>query len=418
MKILVVHPAQQHSYRLAAALQKKGFLEKYITTVYCKNRSWTNLVAILLNGKFKKKAKQRVCMELPNDKVVQFCEIEGLIKLLTMNIDFFRPFYKKVKYHTSDRFACKVVQYVKKNPVDAVISYDDCSSVLFQKMAEETPDILRIMDVSAANVLYMRSIYEKDFEIKPEFAELLRQEREIIWNQDTITRTEKELLYAQLFLVPSSFVARSLQYSGIKKEKIRICPYGVDTEVFAAKEYYDFQKSGDRAIKFVYVGGVKELKGISYLLEAISRIPKEKAKLVVVGNYRPDDENIQKYKDRVTFTGSVLHSEVSKILKETDVYVFPSLGEGLSLSTLEAASCGLPLIVSENSGVNDAMTEGEEGFIIPIQSADAIEECMRRFIDSPCLIKEMGIKARKMALSYTWNNYYNRMGRIFETLDL
>lgn len=417
MNILVVHPAQQHSYRMATALFRRGYLDKYITTVYCKRFSWTSIVSVLLRGKFKKKAQQRVCLDLPDHKVIQMCEIEGLFKLLTMNISFFRPLYRKVKYHTADRFAKKVVSYVKKNHVDIVVSYDDCSSLLFQKLKEEAPDILRVMDVSAANVLYMKSIYEKDIQLKPKFASLLRKEREIVWNSDTIARTEKELKNTQIFLAPSMFVSRSLQYSGINESSIRICPYGVDTKKFALKEYYDFQHDSAKAVQFVYVGGVKELKGISYLLEAISRIPKEKATLVVVGTDNVEDGLIEAYRDRVVFTGSVLHSEVSKILMESDVYVFPSLGEGLSLSTLEAASCGLPLIVTENSGVNDAMTEGKEGYVISIQSADELEQSMWKFINNPQQIKQMGLEARKMALRYTWDTYYEKMGDIFEDLE-
>lgn len=417
MNILVVHPAQQHSYRLATALHRRGHLDKYITTVYCKPFSYTNIVASLLKGNFKTKARQRRCAELPDSKVIQFCEVEGLIKLFTMNIGSFRPFYRKVKYHTADRFAKKVVKYAKKNHVDAVISYDDCSSLLFDMLKKEAPDILRIMDVSAANVLYMRDIYEKDIQLKPDFESLLRKERAIVWDQATVERTKKEIENTQLFLVPSSFVAKSLQYSGVKAESICICPYGVDTNSFDTKEYYDFENSEEKPIQFVYVGGTKELKGISYLLEAICRIPAERARLIVVGSYSLGEEAKEKYKDHVIFTGSVLHSEVAKILKESDVYVFPSLGEGLSLSTLEAASCGLPLIVSEHSGVNDAMTDEQEGFVIPIQSADAIEEKLWRFIREPQMIKQKGLAAREMALRYTWENYYETMGDIFDGME-
>lgn len=416
MKVLVVHPAQQHSYRMATALKKSGCLYKYITTVYCKKGSYTEKISHLLKGNYKKKAQLRVCEDLLDEEIVQFCELEGLLKLFVMNISFFRPFYRKIKYHTADRFAKRVVQYAIKNGIDAVVGYDDASSVLFKLLETKAPDILRIMDVSAANTLYMRQIYEKDMKIQPDFAEHLLKERKIVWDRNTIERTRCELTYGQIFIVPSKFVARSLEYSGVSQSSIRICPYGVDTNKFSQKSYYNL-KNMTRPIRFIYVGGVKELKGISYLLEAINSFPSEQATLTVVGSYSEVEGALKPYLDRVEFTGSILHEEVSKKLMESDVYVFPSLGEGLSLSTLEAASCGLPLIVSENSGVNDAMTEGKEGFVIPIQSTQAIIEKMNWFIQNPNCIETMGQAARKMALQYTWDSYYSRMGKIFEEIE-
>lgn len=406
MKILVVHPAQQHSYHMATALEEKGYLYKYITTVYYKKYSFTHVAAFFLRGTSKVKAKERRCPVLKDNKVVQFCELEGLIKLMIMRSIKFRPFYRRIKYHLTDRFARKVVNYAIKHNVDAVVSYDDYSSVLFEKLKEKAPDILRIMDMSAANILYMREIYDKDKQIQPNFADRLSSERFIVWNKDNIIRVQKELLYTNYFFVPSQFVAESLNYSGIMDNKIRICPYGVDINQFREKEYSTYSKLEKRQIHFIYVGGVKELKGISYLLQAFVMLPKECADLTVVGQVDYEAEDIRPYRNKIKFTGSVLHSEIVNLLHKADVFVFPSLGEGLSLAALEAASCGLPLIVSKNSGINDAITDGKEGFVIPIQSVSSLVEKMEWFIEHPEQIEPMGREARKMALSYTWESYY------------
>ena len=417
MKILVVHPAQQHSYRLASALSQKGWLYKYITTVYWKKNSFTYLASVCLKGDFKKKAESRFCPEISSKSVVQFCEIEGLLKLLTMNTACLRPYYKRIKYHTSDRFSKKVVSYAIKHQVDAVVCYDDCSSLLFEELAKKAPDILRIMDVSAANILYMRQIYDQDSVLQPEFSERLHREREIVWNPGNINRATKELNYGQIFLVPSHFVAKSLMFSGISDSQIKICPYGVDTSLFFQKKYRSFEECPICPIRFIYVGGVKELKGIAYLLNAIKQVPQFQASLTIIGQYNPSDPDIKPYRERVHFTGPLLHEEVSKYLVESDVFIFPSLGEGLSLATLEAASCGLPLIVTENSGVNDAMTNGKEGFIVPIQSTESLVEKIHWFIKNPEQIEIMGRAAREMALHYTWNAYYQRIGEIFEEIE-
>ena len=299
--------------------------------------------------------------------------------------------------------------------MDAVIAYDDTSPILFETLEKEAPDVIRIMDMSAANILYMRSIYEKDFELAPCFERRLRDERKICWDPFTLERTKRELSAAQYFLAPSDFVGRSLEYSGIRKDQIFYCPYGVDTEEFQLKKYEKIDR-GSRPLEFIYVGGVKELKGIFYLLEAFRQIPPEQAFLTVVGKYDPADEDTAPYAGFVNFTGPVLHSEVPGLLQKADVFILPSLGEGMALSAIEAASCGLPLILSENSGLKDLIWEGVNGFMVPIQSVEALTGKIRFFIEHPEKIEKMGKSARKTAEQYSWENYSENAAKVINTI--
>ena len=410
MKIIIAHPAQQHSYRLASALRKAGVLYKYITTVYCKKSSLTALTARFLKGGFRVKAMNRHCEDLSDRDVVQFCEAEGLVKLLALNTAVLKKQYRKIKYHTADRFARRTAAYAIKSRADAVITYDDTSPLLFEILQKKSPRTVRIMDMSAANILYMRGIYEKDMELSPAFAKRLREERRICWDPDTIERTKRELQAAEYYLVPSAFVGRSLQFSGIDRSKIFYCPYGVDIEEFWEKEHKDIPP-GSRPLEFIYVGGVKELKGIAYLLQAFEMIPGEQAFLTVVGKYDPADEDTVPYAGKVNFTGPVLHSEVAGLLRKADVFILPSLGEGMSLSVIEAAACGLPLIVSENAGADELVKEGVNGFVVPIQSSQALIEKIHFFIEHPDRIPQMGREARNTAEQYSWDSYSDQAVR-------
>ena len=411
MKMIVAHPAQQHSYRLAAALKKAGFLDKYMTTVYYKKHSLTALAALFLRGTFHAKAKGRRCPDLSDDDVVQFCEMEGLLKLLALNTGLLKPWYRKIKYHTADRFAVRAANEAIRAKADAVITYDDTSPLLFEILEKKAPKVVRILDMSAANTLYMRRIYEADLLRMPAFGERLRKERAVCWDPVTEERTGRELAAAEYFMVPSDFVARSLIYSGISRDRIFLCPYGVDTETFSLKSYDDL-KSGSRPIEFVYVGGVKELKGIAYLLEAFMSISEEEAHLTVIGHYDPADQDTMPYAGRVRFTGTLLHSEIPKALKAGDVFVMPSLGEGMSLSVIEAAACGLPVIATQNSGVESLITDGENGFIIPIQSVDALRDKILYFVQHPDRIRDMGMKAGEAAQSCSWDKYTENVTRV------
>ncbi len=410
MKVLVAHPAQQHSYRLACALKNADMLSKYATTVYYKKRSLTYLVSKILKGNFKVKAQGRRCEELKDNEVIQFSEGKGLLKLLALNTRFLKKHYSSLKYSTADSFAKKAAEYAIKHKVDAVVTYDNTSPLLFEILKDKAPDILRILDVSAANPFYMRGIYEKDFELAPAFKDRLIRERRLVWDEEITSRTKREYELAQEFLVPSLFVAKTLEYSGLNTDKMHICPYGVDLKAFSPKEYDDVK---NRPVEFIYVGGVKELKGIYYLLEAFKSIPKDRARLTVVGKVNKNDEDIKPYLDYVNFTGLVLHSDMPRLLRKSDVFILPSLGEGLSLSVLEAASCGLPFIISENCGVDEGMLSGNEGFIVPIQSVDAIKEKALWFCDNPESLSKMGKSAAEFAAKYSWGDYSESIQTIF-----
>ena len=410
MKILVAHPAQQHSYRLATALKKAGLLDKYITTVYYQKGNLTFWLAKFLRGKLKIKTQGRQCPYLDKQDIVQFCEGEGLLKLACMHLPFFKKYYTAVKYHTADRFAKKVAAYAIKHRVDAVVTYDDSSPLLFEILKKKAPHIVRILDMSSAAIPYLHTLCEKDCQLAPNFAQRLRRERASFWDTTVLNRSQREIKASQYFLVPSQFVAHSLQQSGATKKQFLWCPYGVDVSQFQLKPY----SVPARPLQFVYVGGMKELKGIYYLMEAFKRLGKQKAQLTIVGAVKEQDEDLQPYREQLHFAGPVLHDKMPALLQQMDVFICPSLAEGLSLSSIEAAACGLALIVTENSGVNDLLVSGKEGFVIPIQSIDAIVEKINWFIEHPDKIEPMGRAARKLAEKYTWEAYYERAGKIIE----
>lgn len=402
-KVMVAHPEQQHSYRTAAALKRAGLLDCYVTTVYYKDRSFTKLISSILPAKWKAKAKSRHCDEFDDNEVIQLCEKEGIVKLFTLNVPFARRWYSKSKLHVADRFARKAARVAIEREVDVVIAYDDTSPIFFELLKDKAPKIKRVMDMTAANTLFMRAIYEKDLAIKPDFAEKLKTEREIVWDPIRIDRTKREFAMAEYFICGSEFVQKSLTYSGINDDQCIVCPYGVNGNSFPFIERLT-KKIGD-PLEFIFVGGTKELKGIAYLLDAFLEIDRREARLTVVGENNLPKNLANRYRDSVTFTGMIHHDEVFAWLAKSDVMILPSLGEGLSLSILEALSSGLPVVYSENAGVAGILTDGSEGFEIPIQNQEAISDRVAWFVKNREAIPAMSKAARRTAEKYSWDRY-------------
>ena len=79
----------------------------------------------------------------------------------------------------------------------------------------------------------------------------------------------------------------------------------------------------------------------------------------------------------------------------------------------EAMSCGLPLIITPNSGGEDLIDEGKTGFLVPIRSPEKIAEKIAWFADHREIIGEMNGLVRRKAAQITWHNYCQKILNVF-----
>jgi glycosyltransferase involved in cell wall biosynthesis len=111
----------------------------------------------------------------------------------------------------------------------------------------------------------------------------------------------------------------------------------------------------------------------------------------------------------IHFAGYVTRDVLAAYYQQCDIFVFPTLGEGYGLVLLEALSCGLPVICSDLAGGNDAITDGYNGFVFEGGNNDALKEKIEWFIQHREKISQMSKNARKTAMNYSWEHYYNKL---------
>lgn len=399
MKIVIAHPGQQHSYQLATAIKQQGCLYRYITTYYAFQGKQSILKKIPLFKSLTSRALKRRCEELEDAEVKTFGEIAFFLVAFLLRSDKKGNLYRRVNHWLSHWFGRKVAQYAIKNQVDAVVMYDTNAETCFSILEKKAPQIIRIQDVSAINRLYMKHVYEEDMKRSPQLAKHLLLERGFLFDKKYEKSWHKEISLSDYFIVPSEIVSESLIFSGVKRENIFKCPYGTYFEVRRREHIVK------NRIEVLYVGNITQMKGIFYLLEAVSRLPEEKFHLTIVGKYDESWELLKKYKNKVCFTGYVMHEEVRNYLEMSDVFVFPSLGDSFGLAVLEALSYGLPVICSDHAGAADAITNGKNGFIVPVGSVEAIEEKLVYCYEHPEFIASAREKAYNTAEKYTWKQY-------------
>jgi glycosyltransferase involved in cell wall biosynthesis len=88
-----------------------------------------------------------------------------------------------------------------------------------------------------------------------------------------------------------------------------------------------------------------------------------------------------------------------------DVLVFPSLFEGFGLVILEAMAQGVPVITTEATAGPEVITEGEDGFIVPIRDANAIAARLDQLATDRERLRAMSVAAHAKAARLGWENY-------------
>jgi glycosyltransferase involved in cell wall biosynthesis len=99
------------------------------------------------------------------------------------------------------------------------------------------------------------------------------------------------------------------------------------------------------------------------------------------------------------------------LMKEADLFVFPSLAEGFGLVIGEAMSCGVPVLTTTNTGGPELITDGREGWCVPAHDADALAERIEWAYANRDELYEMGRRARSRAEQWTWADYRRKLAR-------
>ena len=191
-----------------------------------------------------------------------------------------------------------------------------------------------------------------------------------------------------------------------------LTPNGVDTDRFRPnpeerRRCRLEQRVGSDEVVALFLGGDWGRKGVAIAIEGIARAQKKfdaPLRLWIVGRgdapYYGRIAAIKGVSDRVTFFGP--RSDPERFFQAADVFVFPTLYEAFPLAVLEAAACGLPLVVTAVNGVEELISKGGESGIVVERTPESVAKALVRLAGSPCLRAELGHAARQSAQEFTW----------------
>ncbi|HJS00824.1 MAG TPA: glycosyltransferase family 4 protein [Flavobacterium sp.] len=187
---------------------------------------------------------------------------------------------------------------------------------------------------------------------------------------------------------------------------------GIDTSYFS-KEQVAVKDQGflkkelsitESDFVFVYVGRLVGDKGINELVNVFSQLPNSNSKLLLVGPFESDldplqAETVQEIEKNQNIISVGFQSDVRLYFAISDCLVFPSYREGFPNVVLQAGAMGLPSIVTDISGSNEIIVEGQNGIVIPVKNTNALQRVMLKMINEEVFYIELQKNTREMIVS-------------------
>jgi glycosyltransferase involved in cell wall biosynthesis len=196
-------------------------------------------------------------------------------------------------------------------------------------------------------------------------------------------------------------VGRDLRRLG---SKVHLLPHGVDLQRFAPRT-----TSSNGVLRLLAVGRLVEKKGFHFLIAALAGL-KLPFTLTIAGD-GPERERLRQLislnnlVNRIVFRGVVTHFELPQMYAEADMVLVPSIQDasgdrdGLPNVVLEAMACGRAVIASDAGAIASAITDNENGLLVPPADPVALGAAIRRLTADPITREQLGRNGRRRAES-------------------
>ncbi|PIR66476.1 MAG: glycosyltransferase family 1 protein [Parcubacteria group bacterium CG10_big_fil_rev_8_21_14_0_10_36_14] len=382
MKVSISVPGRFHLFNLAQELIKKDYLSQLITSY----------------PKFEVKK-----YGIPEEKISSVISKEILMRGWEKFPDFLKDIWNPQFFihEIFDKSASK-----KLRTCDIFVGGSSVSLHTFQK-AKEFNAIL-VLERGSSHMEYQRDILIEEYQ---KFG-IDVQKSFMLPHPKIVEKELKEYEEADYISIPSLFVKSTFLEKGIPESKLIHVPYGVDLSRFK-----QIPKEDD-IFRVVFAGGMSLRKGVHYLLKAFSELKLPNSELLLIGSINEEIKPFfKKYEGSFRYIGHVPQAELYKHYSQGSVFAMMSIEEGLALVQPQAMACGLPVIATTNTGAEDIVRDGKDGFIIPIRDVEKLKEKLIYLYEHPVEREEMAVSAKEHVSSgFTWDDYGDKMIKEYERI--
>ena len=371
-KVSVVVPGKFHSFYLAKGLQKKNVLFSIITSY----------------------PKYLVLKYQIKDELIKSIFIKEIIErvLLKLNLNFI---LSKIYFYLNSLFENLSTKMIEFNKIDILVAWSGSAEKSFKKINLLKKNIIKILERGSTHISFQNKILEEEFK-------KLKIDK-IPIDKRIIEKEIREYNLSDYIFVPSSFAKKTFIENGIDEKKIIKVPYGTNLDEFYPEENISKQ------FIIISTGHISVRKGSLYLLEAFNELNLDDSKLLMVGNIEKELFPFLKpffLNPNIIFQKHVNQKKLRSFYNNSNLFVTSSLEEGLAVVQIQAMACGLPLICTPNSGGEELIEEGKNGFVCPIRDKDYLKNKIIYFYNNREELKLFGKNSNYKAKNYfSWDKY-------------
>ncbi|OXA88978.1 glycosyltransferase family 4 protein [Flavobacterium hercynium] len=413
MTLLLSHPTlNANSKNLVTGLLKNKLLFKVKTSIAI----FPNQILYKLAGIPKLKDLKRRSLDTawkPYTKSRSFYELGRLLSA-KLNLKFLIQheegfFCIDRVYEKHDHWVSTHLIKAKKQGLLGVYAYEDGALSTFK--AAKKIGLYCIYDLPIGYWKSARLLLQKEFDTNPDWSNTLTGFND---SPQKLQKKDAEIALADVVFVASTFTKKTLEKFSGQLPEIKVIPYGFP-DVTEKKKY---EPLDNRKLKILFIGGLSQRKGLSYLFDAVEEMQNEVELTVVGRKVVPNCNVLNVALAKHKWIPSLSHDEVLACMRENDVFIFPSLFEGFGLVITEAMSQGLPVITTERTAGPDLITNDEDGWIVPAGSAEAIRNSIVKILKNPQSIERVGLAAQNKARLRPWSVYGQEMADALSSLKI
>ena len=182
-------------------------------------------------------------------------------------------------------------------------------------------------------------------------------------------------------------------------------PNGVNLKMFRTTE-----KKNNEILNILFVGRLEKQKGLTYLVKGISNLVNSEIqfKLLLVGDGSEKDILVKQVNDLklnkyISFEGNKKINQLNNYYKKADIFILPSIWEGLPLVILEAWASKLPVIATSVGGILNICIDNKNSLIVPPRNVKKLTNAIKLLLSNQKLRRKLSLEGNKLVeKKYSW----------------